>query len=255
MGSVIFACTDIGNNEDLSKTFFNSLTYSDAVVVENQYTWDDFCENNHIVYQKEVLSLNLPGLKGKFLNELSEDIQKLFKDNRANILARVKELCLLNKNILVVSDEGSSIVADSGEGIRTFCIENDIDFKVLAGPSAVINALSTSRIPGSTSPFVFYGPIFSLEYLDDFLGRIDNAPYNFLSVAFLTPKTAKQVVKSIIDKFGDLEGSLCINLTMNTEKVIGKTLGDILDYLTVMGDDYYITKEKISLVFRKSDNR
>ena len=110
-------------------------------------------------------------------------------------------------------------------------------------------------MPGATSPFVFYGPIFSLEYLDDFLGRIDNAPYNFLSVAFLTPKTAKQVVKSIIDKFGDLEGSLCINLTMNTEKVIGKTLGDILDYLTVMGDDYYITKEKISLVFRKSDNR
>ena len=255
MGSVVFGCIHIGNSNDLSKTFFDTLDVSDLVVVENQYRWDAFCLENNINYTKKVLSINLSGLKGKFLNELPNEIQGMFHENRLAILDEVLAFYKDNKNILVLSDEGSAIVADSGEIVRNYCLENDIPFKVMSGPSAVINSVSMSNIIGPTSPFIFYGPMFSLEYLDDFLGKINNAPYNFLGVAFLNQRTAKDVVGSVIDMFGDLDGSLCVNLTMNTEKVIGKTLGDILDYLTVMGDDYYITKEKISLVFRKSDNR
>ena len=254
MGSVVFGCTDIGNSNDLSKTFFDAVHNSDAVIVENQYTWDELCLTNKINYDKEVLSLNLPGLKGKFLNELPKETQGLFYNNRESILARLKELYELNKNILIVSDEGSSILADSGELIRTHCIKNQIPFTVMAGPSAILNSLSMSNIPGPTSPFIFYGPMFSLEYLDEFLDKVDNAPYNFLGVAFLTPKTSRQVVASMLDRFGDLDGSLCVNLTMNTEKVVGKKLSDVLNYLIIMGNDYYLTKEKISLVFRKSDN-
>lgn len=255
MGSVVFGCIDIGNSNDLSKTFFNTLDASDLIVVENQYTWDAFCLENNVNYTKKVLSLNLPGLKGKFLNELPDETQNMFYENRVAILDEVSIFYKNNKNILILSDEGSSIIADSGELVRNHCLKNDIPFKVMSGPSAVINSVSMSNIIGPTSPFIFYGPMFSLEHLDDFLGKINNAPYNFLGVAFLTPTTAKDVVGSVIDRFGDLDGSLCVNLTMNTEKVIGKTLNDVLNYLTIMGDEYHLTKEKISLVFRKSENR
>lgn len=255
MGSVIFGCIDIGNKDDIPKTFFDSLQNSDAVVVENKYMWDEFCLNNQIEYNKEILSINLPGLKGKFLNELTEEMQGLFYDNRDLVLKRIKELYEMNKNILVVSDEGSPILADSGEIVRTYCLNNDIDFRVLAGPSAIINTLSMSRIPGPTSPFVFYGPIFSMQFVDEFLDKIENVPYNFLGVAFLAPKTAKDVVLSMLNKFGNLDSSLCVNLTMETEKVIGKTLQDVYEYLLEMGDDYYLLKERASLVFRKTDNR
>ena len=255
MGSVIFGCMHIGNSNDLSKTFFDTLDVSDLVIVENQYRWDAFCLENNINYTKKVLSINLPGLKGKFLNELPNEIQGMFYENRLAILDEVLAFYKDNKNILVLSDEGSAIVADSGEIVRNYCLENDIPFKVMSGPSAVINSVSMSNIIGPTSPFIFYGPMFSLEYLDDFLGKINNAPYNFLGVAFLNQRTAKDVVGSVIDMFGDLDGSLCVNLTMNTEKVIGKTLSDVFNYLTVMGNDYHLTREKISLVFRKSDNR
>ena len=255
MGSVVFGCIHIGNSNDLSKTFFDTLDVSDLVVVENQYRWDAFCLENNINYTKKVLSINLSGLKGKFLNELPNEIQGMFHENRLAILAEVLAFYKDNKNILVLSDEGSAIVADSGEIVRNYCLENDIPFKVMSGPSAVINSVSMSNIIGPTSPFIFYGPMFSLEYLDDFLGKINNAPYNFLGVAFLNQRTAKDVVGSVIDMFGDLDGSLCVNLTMNTEKVIGKTLSDVFNYLTVMGNDYHLTREKISLVFRKSDNR
>ncbi len=255
MGSVVFGCIHIGNSNDLSRTFFDTLGVSDLVVVENQYRWDAFCLENNINYTKKVLSINLPGLKGKFLNELPDEIQGMFHENRLSILDEVLAFYKDNKNILVLSDEGSSIIADSGELVRNYCLKNDIPFKVMSGPSAVINSLSMSNIIGPTSPFIFYGPMFSLEYLDDFLGKINNAPYNFLGVAFLNQRTAKDVVGSVINRFGDLDGSLCVNLTMNTEKVIGKTLSDVLNYLTIMGDDYHLTREKISLVFRKSDNR
>ena len=255
MGSVVFGCIHIGNSNDLSKTFFDTLDVSDLVVVENQYRWDAFCLENNINYTKKVLSINLSGLKGKFLNELPNEIQGMFHENRLAILDEVLAFYKDNKNILVLSDEGSAIVADSGEIVRNYCLENDIPFKVMSGPSAVINSVSMSNIIGPTSPFIFYGPMFSLEYLDDFLGKINNAPYNFLGVAFLNQRTAKDVVGSVIDMFGDLDGSLCVNLTMNTEKVIGKTLSDVFNYLTVMGNDYHLTREKISLVFRKSDNR
>ena len=255
MGSVVFGCIDIGNSNDLSKTFFNTLDSSDLVVVENQYVWDAFCLRNNINYTKKVISMNLPGLKGKFLNELPDEIQGMFHENRLAVFDEVSTFYKDSKNILVLSDEGSSIIADSGELVRNYCLKNDIPFKVMSGPSAVINSVSMSNIIGPTSPFIFYGPMFSLEYLDDFLDKINNAPYNFLGIAFLNPITAKQVIGSIIDRFGDLDGSLCVNLTMNTEKVIGKTLSDVFNYLTIMGDDYHLTKEKISLVFRKSDNR
>lgn len=254
MNSVVFGCIDIGNSNDLSKTFFNAVEFSDAIVVENQYVWDSFCIKNNILYNKEVLSINLPGLKGNFLNELTEDIQKLFYDNQDYVLSRVKDLYQSNKHVLVLSDEGSSILADSGELIRTYCINNKIPFTVMAGPSAIINSLSMSSIPGSTSPFIFYGPMFSLEYLDEFLDKIDIAPYNFLGVAFLTPKTASHVVLAMLDKIGNVDASLCINITMTDEKVIGKTLKEVSDYLIAMGNEYYMKKEKISLVFRKTDS-
>jgi 16S rRNA C1402 (ribose-2'-O) methylase RsmI len=252
MNPVVFGCIDIGNSDDISKTFFNSLGISDALVVENQYMWDEFCTKNKISYDKEVLSLNLPGLKGSFLNELPEETQKLFEDNRNSILKKVGELYSLGKNVLVVSDEGSSIIADSGEFVRNYCIDNNINFKVMTGPSAVINAISASNILGSTSPFIFYGPIFSLEYVDKILDNIDIAPYNFLGVGFLTPKTAQVVVGRMLKRFGNIEASLCIDLTTDKEKIVGKDLKEALIYLQEMGDEYYMKKEKVSIVFRKT---
>jgi 16S rRNA C1402 (ribose-2'-O) methylase RsmI len=252
MVSVIFGCIDIGNSNDLSKTFFNELNNSDAVVVENQYVWDSFCLDNDISYTKEVLSLNLPGLKGKFLNELSEETQRLFADNRGVILERVHQLYKSGKNVLVLSDEGSSIIADSGEFVRNYCLKNGIDFKVMSGPSAVINSISSSTIAGSLSPFIFYGPMFSLEYLNNFLDNVSKSPKYFLSVAFLTPKTAKNVVESMLEKFGNIDACLCVDLTTDNEKIIGKNLNDVVEYLQQMGDDYYIKKEKISIVFRNT---
>ena len=70
MGSVVFGCIHIGNSNDLSKTFFDTLDVSDLVVVENQYRWDAFCLENNINYTKKVLSINLSGLKGKFLKPI-----------------------------------------------------------------------------------------------------------------------------------------------------------------------------------------
>lgn len=252
MGSVVFGCIDIGNSNDLSKTFFNTLYASDLIVVENQYMWDSFCLDNDISYTKEVLSLNLPGLKGKFLNELSEETQRLFADNRSAIYERVHQLYKSGKSVLVLSDEGSSIIADSGEFVRNYCLKNGIDFKVMSGPSAVINSISSSTISGSLSPFIFYGPIFSLEYLNNFLDHVDKSAYYFLSVAFLTPKTAKNVVESMLEKFGNIDACLCVDLTTDNEKIIGKNLKDVVEYLQQMGDDYYIKKEKISIVFRNT---
>lgn len=249
---VVFGCIDIGNINDISKTFFNSLDVSDALVVENQYMWDYFCIKNRISYDKEVLSLNLSGIEDKFLNELPKETQKMFEDNRVKVLKRVGELHNLGKKVLVVSDEGSSIIADSGEFVRNYCIENGIDFKVMAGPSAVINAVSSSKIPGATSPFIFYGPIFSLEYVDGILDNMDMAPYDFLSVGFLRPKTAKAVVGRMLERFGNIEASLCIDLTTNKEKIIGKNLKETLRYLEDMGDEYYTRKENVSIVFRKT---
>jgi 16S rRNA C1402 (ribose-2'-O) methylase RsmI len=252
MGSVIFGCTDIGNSNDLSRTFFNELNSSDALVVENQYMWDSFCLDNNISYTKEVLSLNLPGLKDKFLNELPEDIQRLFKDNRSMVFERLHQLYKSGKTVLVLSDEGSSIIADSGEFVRNYCIENGIDFRVMSGPSAVINSISSSKISGSLSPFIFYGPMFSLDYLDNFLENIKRSPNYFLSVAFLDTKTANNVVKRMLEEFGNVDACICINLTTDTEKVIGKNLKDIVEYFQQMGDEYKIKKEKISIVFRNT---
>lgn len=251
MNPIIFGCVDIGNQNDLPASFFTALDSADILIVENLYMWEEFSTRAGITFDKEVVSFNLPDFKGKHLNELPENVQEEIFNHQQDILRGLSEAYHSGKSVLILSDEGSSILADFGGWVRHYCIATSIEFKVLAGPSALINSLTTSKILGDVSPFIFYGPVFSTERTAALIENINKLSTDFFGVVFLIPKTAAEIIKSISDEFGNLDASLCINLTLDTENVISGTLKDVLEYLESMGENYYELKHKISLVFKK----
>ena len=56
-------------------------------------------------------------------------------------------------SVSIVSDAGTPAISDPGYKLIQKCIENDIKYTLLPGPSSVINALIMSGLP--TDKFLF----------------------------------------------------------------------------------------------------
>ncbi len=68
-----------------------------------------------------------------------------------SIMERIKN----GENAAIVTDAGMPCISDPGEDLVKICAENEVDVKVVPGPSAVISALAVSGL--STSRFSFEG--------------------------------------------------------------------------------------------------
>ena len=61
-------------------------------------------------------------------------------------------------NIAVVSDAGTPAISDPGYYLIQKCIDNNLEFTVLPGPSSIINALVLSGLPTSSFSFLGFVP-------------------------------------------------------------------------------------------------
>ena len=63
-----------------------------------------------------------------------------------------------DNNIAVVSDAGTPAISDPGYYLIQKCIDNDLEFTLLPGPSSIINALVLSGLPTSSFSFLGFVP-------------------------------------------------------------------------------------------------
>lgn len=71
--------------------------------------------------------------------------------------ARLEEVCdrLKEENVVYVSDAGMPVISDPGQILVAYCQENDIEYDVLPGASAVVTAYAASGFKEGS--FLFYG--------------------------------------------------------------------------------------------------
>lgn len=204
-GKLYLVPTPIGNLKDITLRALEVLKMVDVVACED--TRQSLKLLNHFNIKKTLISYHKHNENGK-----SEDIIEMLKEG---------------KNIAIVSDAGTPGISDPGEVIVKKCIEENIDFQVLTGATAITTALVYSGL--DTTKFIFRGflprenkdrkPI-----IDDLVNRTETL------VFYEAPHRILNTLEFLYENLGDRKIAICRELTKMYEDIIRMTLGEAIKY-------------------------
>jgi 16S rRNA (cytidine1402-2'-O)-methyltransferase len=200
-------CSPIGNLNDFSLRSINTLKEVDKIYAE------DTRVAAKLMQYFDISKKSIPFHEHNELNQTQEIIDAL----------------LSGKNIAVMSDAGAPLISDPGYPLIKSCIELEIEFTVLPGPSSVINAVMLSGIP--SHQFTFYGflpkPISARKKVAAEIKR-SGMPYVFFESAKRLSKTL-EIFLEILDK--NTQISICREMTKEYESIYRGSLDEIYSQL------------------------
>ncbi|MGV2643686.1 16S rRNA (cytidine(1402)-2'-O)-methyltransferase, partial [Clostridium perfringens] len=132
-GKLYLVPTPIGNLKDITLRALEVLENADIIAAED--TRQSLKLLNHFNIKKSLFSYHKHNEQGK-----SEDIINRLKDGM---------------NIALITDAGTPGISDPGSVIGEKCIEQEIEFEVLPGATAITTALVYSGL--DTTKFIFRG--------------------------------------------------------------------------------------------------
>lgn len=204
-GKLYLVPTPIGNLKDITLRALEVLRMVDVVACED--TRQSLKLLNHFNIKKTLISYHKHNENGK-----SEDIIEMLKED---------------KNIAIVSDAGTPGISDPGEVIVKKCIEENIDFEVLTGATAITTALVYSGL--DTTKFIFRGflprenkdrkPI-----IDDLVNRTETL------IFYEAPHRILNTLEFLYENLGNRKIAICRELTKMYEDIIRMTLGEAIKY-------------------------
>ena len=130
---VIFVPTPIGNLGDITLRAIETLRETDLIACED--TRHSLRLLNHL--------------------EISRPLISLHDHNEQQRIPELVERARNGETIAIISDAGTPCLSDPGHRFLKACRDEEIDFTVLPGPSAITTALVASGFP--PHPFSFHG--------------------------------------------------------------------------------------------------
>lgn len=204
-GKLYLVPTPIGNLKDITLRALEVLESVDLIAAED--TRQSIKLLNHFNIKKTLISYHKHNEQGK-----STDLVEKLKEG---------------KNIALVSDAGTPGISDPGSVIVLRCIEENIDFEVLPGATAVTTALVYSGL--DTSKFIFRG----------FLPR-DNKERRLMVeelkdrketlIFYESPYRIRETLEFFKDNFGNRKISLCRELTKLHEEIVRLPLDEAIEF-------------------------
>lgn len=144
---------------------------------------------------------------------------------------RIIDRLLSGESCGIVTDAGMPCISDPGEVLVKMCAENNIDVKVVPGPSAVVSAVAVSGL--STRRFTFEGflPVQKKERME----RLEKLRHETSVMVFYeAPHKLKATLADMSDFFGgERRISLCRELTKLHEEVLRFTLAESVEYYNI----------------------
>lgn len=213
-GILYIVGTPIGNLGDMTFRAIETLKLVDFIAAEDTRVTQKLL--NHFKIDKKMISY--------------------FEHNKIErgklIISRIKN----GENCALVTDAGMPAISDPGELIVKQCYEENIDVKVVPGPSACISALSISGL--STGRFCFEGFLsVNKKRRKDHLEEIK---YETRTMIFYeAPHKLLKTLKDIYNVLGNRKVSVVHELTKVHESVLLGDLNKILENfsnLTVKGE-------------------
>ncbi|MBU3156400.1 16S rRNA (cytidine(1402)-2'-O)-methyltransferase [Clostridium estertheticum] len=204
-GKLYLVPTPIGNLKDITLRALEVLQSVDIIAAED--TRQSLKLLNHFNIKKILISYH------KF-NELGKS---------EDIIRQVKE----GKNIAIISDAGTPGISDPGSVIVSKCIEQNIEFVVLPGATAITTALVYSGL--DTTKFIFRGflPRENKErkpIIDDLINRSETL------IFYEAPHRLLSTLEFLYENIGNRKISMCRELTKLYEEIIRLTLEQAIEY-------------------------
>ncbi len=204
-GKLYVVPTPIGNLKDITLRALEVLQSVDIVAAED--TRQSLKLLNHFDIKKPLVSYHQHNENFK-----SEDI-----------ISKLRE----GKNIALVSDAGTPGISDPGSVIIQKCIEENIDFEVLTGATAVTTALVYSGL--DTTKFLFRGfiPRENKErnpIIQDLKERQETL------IFYEAPHRLIKTLEFLYENLGNRKIAICRELTKLYEEIIRLPLEDAIKY-------------------------
>ena len=204
-GKLYLVPTPIGNLKDITLRALDVLKEADFIAAED--TRQTLKLLNHFEIKKPLISYHKFNEQGK-----SNEIINYLEDG---------------KNIALVSDAGTPGISDPGSVIVERCIQENIDFEVLPGATAITTALVYSGL--DTTKFLFRG----------FLPRENKDRKSVVSellnsqetlIFYEAPHRLLDTLTFLLDTFGDRRIAVCRELTKLYEQIYRGHLSEALKY-------------------------
>lgn len=204
-GKIFLVGTPIGNLQDITLRALETLKNCDVIAAED--TRQSIKLLNHFEIKKSLMSYH------KF-NEKEKSIE---------IIKLAKE----GKNIAIITDAGMPGISDPGSVIALKCIEENVEFEVIPGPTALVTALVYSGL--DTSKFLFRG--FLPRDTKDRKAVIEEVKNVRDTLIFYeAPHRIKSTLEFLLTNLGDRKISICRELTKMHEEIKRRTLSEAVNF-------------------------
>lgn len=201
--------TPIGNLGDITLRQLDTLAEVDFICAEDTRVTLKLL--NHYEIKKQLVSFHEHSSKA--------DAQ------------RIIDRILSGESCGIVTDAGMPCISDPGEMLVKMCAENNIDVRVVPGPSAVVSAVAVSGL--STRRFTFEGflPVPKKERSE----RLEKLRGETAVMVFYeAPHKLKATLADMAEFFGgERRISLCRELTKLHEEVLRLTLAEAVEYYNI----------------------
>ena len=203
-GKLYLVPTPIGNLKDITLRALEVLKKVDIIACED--TRQSLKLLNHFQIKKTLISYHKHNENGK-----SEDII---------------EMILEGKSVAVISDAGTPGISDPGAILVKRCVENQIEFEVLPGATAITTALVYSGL--NTDRFIFIGFLprenkDKKKVVESVIDRTETI------ILYEAPHRIRQTLTFLRNQLGTRNISVCRELTKLHETIIRGTLDEVIE--------------------------
>ena len=205
---LILACLPIGDALDSSANLISAIENAQYVAAEDSRKFARLCQELKIKHNAKVISF--------------------FEGNESERLDELTAILKSNKDVLVVTDAGAPGISDPGYRLIRAALLENIQIKVLPGPSAVTSALLLSGLP--TDRFCFEG----------FPPRTKGARSKWYKDLAQEERTIiffeapHRIIESLTDAaaaFGqDRAGAVCREISKHYEEVVRGSISELISW-------------------------
>ncbi|MDD3224769.1 MAG: 16S rRNA (cytidine(1402)-2'-O)-methyltransferase [Clostridium sp.] len=224
-GKLYLVGTPIGNLKDITIRALDTIKECDIVAAE---------DTRHTIKLLNYYKVKKPLISYHKFNE---------NDKSIDIIEQIRA----GKKIALVTDAGMPGISDPGSVIVKKCAENNIDFEIIPGPTALVTALVYSGI--NTDKFVFRGFLArENKKRTETIEEIKN--YTDTIILYEAPHRLKGTLSFLFENLGDRNIAVCKELTKMHEEIKRFRLSETLEYYK----DLDIKGEYVLIISGKSQD-
>jgi 16S rRNA (cytidine1402-2'-O)-methyltransferase len=205
---LILAAVPVGNPGDATTNLREVITRVGHIAAEDSRKFGRLCADLGITHTAKVISF--------------------FEGNESERISELITILKTGNDLLVVTDAGMPGVSDPGYRLVRAALENNIEVKVLPGPSAVTTALLLSGLP--TDRFCFEGfPPRTAGARLAWYQELAHEPRTM--VFFEAPHRLSDSLSDAATAFGaDRSAAVCREMTKTYEEIVRGPLSDLVKW-------------------------